>query len=636
MPNFRGPGAPFTAHSTSSLTLGSPGAFPLDNGTIFRVVAPSARRLLLHLDGGTRPVALQRVADGVFEGFVPGLRAGGRYQLQVDEAVAMPDPASRFQPEGVHGPSEVVDPRFDWADASWRGPDPRALRIYELHVGTFAPGGTYEAVASKLAHLVDLGVNAIELMPLADFPGNRNWGYDPGAFFAPARCYGRPEGLRRLVDEAHRLGLAVLLDVVYNHLGPDGAYLPVFLPSFFSEEREGPWGRAVNLDGPSCEWVRWFIIENARYWIRDFHLDGLRLDATHALEDASPRHLLQELAAAVHAEARAAGRRAVVIAEDDRNLDRLVRGEREGGFGLDAVWADDFHHEVRSATAGDNDGYYADYTGSAADIAATARRGWFYTGQFSQHAGRPRGTDPSGLPPERFVYCIQNHDQVGNRALGERLNQHVDLPTYFAASLLLLAVAETPLLFMGQEWAADTPFLYFTDHGPELGRLVTEGRRREFAAFAAFADHAAREAIPDPQAETTFDGSRLRWEEAGREPHAGVLRFYRAMLGLRAHHPLMQASAAAEVRAIGDRSVGVLRGTAGEGGLQLAALVCLAGSERAELRVAGSRMEVLLSTEDPSFLGDARPDSLIPAEAGPGRVAVDFPRPGGVIVLVET
>ncbi len=516
------------------------------------MAAPSATRVHLHVDGRTRPVPLERTAGGVFEAFVPGVRAGARYRLRVDEAVPMPDPASRFQPEGVHGSSEVIDPRFDWTDAAWRGPDPRALRIYELHVGTFAPGGTYEAVAARLPHLVDLGVNILELMPLADFPGTRNWGYDPGALFAPARCYGRPEALRRLVDEAHRLGLAVLLDVVYNHLGPDGAYLPVFLPSFFSEEREGPWGRAVNLDGRGSRWVRWFILENARYWIREYHLDGLRLDATHTLEDSSPRHLLRELAVAVREEARAAGRRAVVIAEDDRNLDRLVRRETDGGFGLDAVWADDFHHQVRRATAGDTDGYYGDYSGTASDLAATARRGWFYTGQPSRHAGRPRGTDPSALALERFVYCIQNHDQVGNRALGERLNRHVSLPAYLAASMLLLVLPETPLLFMGQEWAASTPFLYFTDHGPELGRLVTEGRRREFGSFAAFADPAARHAIPDPQAGSTFEASRLRWEETGREPHAGVLRFYRAMFGLRINHPLLQPSGGARVEAVGD------------------------------------------------------------------------------------
>jgi maltooligosyltrehalose trehalohydrolase len=616
-----------------ALSLGTPGAFPGHDGTVFRIAAPAARHLLLHLEG-RGPVRLERTADGLFEAFVPGVGAGARYQLQVGDAVPMPDPASRFQPEGVHGTSEVIDPRFDWTDAGWSGPDPRTLRIYELHVGTFAPGGTYDAVTSKLPYLADLGINTLELMPLADFPGERNWGYDPGALFAPARCYGRPEALRRLVDEAHRLDLAVLLDVVYNHLGPAGAYLPVFLPSFFSEEREGPWGRAVNLDGDGSAWVRWFILENARSWIRDFHLDGLRLDATHTLADASPHHLLEDLAEGVHDEGRAAGRRAVVIAEDDRNLDRLVRRRDEGGFGLDAVWADDFHHQVRSATAGDNDGYYVDYSGSATDIAATARRGWFFTGQHSRHAGRPRGTDPAGLPPERFVYCLQNHDQVGNRAMGERLHHQVDLPGYLAATMLLLALPETPLLFMGQEWAADTPFQYFTDHGPELGRLVTEGRRREFGAFAAFANPADREAIPDPQAESTFEASRLRWEELEREPHAGVLRFYRAMIGLRANHPLLQPSIAARIEAVGEGSVVVWRGAPDEGGVALAALVCLSGAERVEVPAAVSRAAQLLSTEDPPFLGDARPGSLSPSAAGPGVSAVRFTRPGGVVLLV--
>ncbi len=625
-------GHPPPAQAFRTLDLGTPGALLHDQGTSFRVAAPSARQLVVHFEDGVhRPTRLDPVSHGLFEGFVAGVGAGARYRLQADDMAPMPDPGSRFQPEGVHGPSEVIDPRFEWTDAAWPGPDPRAMRLYELHVGTFSPTGTYDAVAARLPYLADLGVNVLELMPLADFPGNRNWGYDPGALFAPARCYGRPERLRHLVNEAHAHGLAVILDVVYNHLGPDGAYLAAFMPSFFSEERDSPWGRAVNLDGPGSELVRWFILENARYWIRDFHLDGLRLDATHTLEDGSPRHLLQELAAAVRDEARAAGRRAVVIAEDDRNLDRLVRREDEGGFGLDAVWADDFHHQVRRATAGDDEGYYADYAGTARDLAATAQRGWFYTGGYSRYQQRPRGTDPSGVSLERFVYCIQNHDQVGNRALGERLHHQVDLPAYLAASLLLLALPETPLLFMGQEWAAGTPFLYFTDHGAELGRLVTEGRRREFARFSAFADRAARETIPDPQDVATFEASRLRWEETDAEPHAGVLRFYRAMLGLRAHHPLLQASVPSRVEAVGEASVGVWRGEAGEGSLQLAALVCLAGVERVEVPWTGSGAGLLLSTEDPSFLPDARPCNL---GAGPGRVTVDFARPGGVVLLL--
>ncbi|HSK10455.1 MAG TPA: malto-oligosyltrehalose trehalohydrolase [Vicinamibacterales bacterium] len=610
--------------------MGTLGAVPGPDSTSFRLVAPATRRVRLRLENGPGPIDLDRLADGVFGARVPGVGAGAQYRYQLDEGYPMPDPASRYQPHGVHGPSEVIDPLFAWTDEGWKGPDPAALRIYELHVGTFSGGGSFEAVAARLAGLVDLGVNAIELMPVTDFPGWRNWGYDPAALFAPARCYGRPDDLRRLVDEAHRHRLAVLLDLVYNHLGPDGAYLPAFLPSFFSRDREGPWGRAVNLDGPGSEWVRWFIVENARYWVREFHVDGLRLDATHGLEDTSPRHLVQELAAAVHDDGRAAGRRVVVIAEDERNLDLIVRDESEGGFGLDGVWADDFHHQVRSATAGDDEGYYRDYTGAAADLAATARQGWFYTGQRSAHTGEPRGTDPRGLPPQRFVYCIQNHDQVGNRALGERLAGQVDLPTYLAASMLLLVLPETPLLFMGQEWAASTPFLFFTDHGEELGRLVTEGRRREFKSFSAFADPAARERIPDPQAPGTFEASRLDWDEAEREPHAGVRRFYRRMLALRAGHPLLGASIPMRIEPAGDACLWVRRDR--PGGASLAAVLRLKGSGPVDLPVPHRSFVPVLVTEDAAFLDAPAPITWDWRDHGKTRgLTVGFARPGGVI-----
>ncbi|HXH06040.1 MAG TPA: malto-oligosyltrehalose trehalohydrolase, partial [Vicinamibacterales bacterium] len=510
------------------------GAVPVDGGARFRVWAPGARAVTVVVETGAAAGehALAREPDDTFTAVVGGARPGDRYRLRRDGGPPMPDPASRFQPEGVHGPSEIVDPAaFEWHDTDWPGVAAGDLVLYELHVGTFTPEGTFAAAAARLPYLRDLGVTAIELMPVADFPGRRNWGYDPAALFAPARCYGPPDDLRRLVDTAHALGLAVHLDVVYNHLGPDGAYLAAFSPPFFTDRHRSPWGAGVNLDGPGSAMVRRFLIENALHWLHEYHIDGLRLDATHALADDGPRHFLAELASAVHAAAR--GRPALVIAEDSRNLAVLVREPDEGGWGLDGVWADDFHHVVRVMLAGDRDGYYADYEGTTAELAATLRDGWLYQGRMSRYLGAPRGSDPRGVPKRKFVIAIQNHDQVGNRAFGDRLHHAIDPAAYRAASALLLLAPETPLLFMGQEWAATTPFLYFTDHGPELGARVSAGRRREFARFAAFRDERARARIPDPQAESTFLASRLRWEEPERPPHGAVLRLYRRLLALR-------------------------------------------------------------------------------------------------------
>jgi maltooligosyltrehalose trehalohydrolase len=438
--------------------------------------------------------ALGSAPRGYFEATFGDVAAGDRYRYVLDDRGPFPDPASRYQPDGVHGASMVVDPAaFGWSDRGWSGVRLDELVVYELHVGTFAPGGRFENVEARLPYLRDLGVTAVELMPIADFPGTRNWGYDGAALFAPARCYGAPDGLRRLVDSAHRIGLAVLLDVVYNHVGPDGAYLYAFSPYYFTDRYESVWGAGVNLDGEHSEDVRTFLCENALHWLEEYHIDGLRLDATHAMHDDSPRHFLAELGERV---AGLPGWRRLLIAEDDRNLAHMVTPRSAGGWGLDAVWADDLHHQFRRLLAGDSDGYYQDFRGTTADIAATIRQGWFFTGQRSTHRGEARGTDPSGLALERFVVCLQNHDQVGNRAFGDRLHHQIGLPAYRAASVLLLTAPETPLLFMGQEWAASTPFLFFTDHPPELGRLVTKGRRREFRRFTAFADPSSRERFP--------------------------------------------------------------------------------------------------------------------------------------------
>jgi maltooligosyltrehalose trehalohydrolase len=466
--------------------------------------------------------------QGFFSTTLPGEGAGVRYKLRVDGAGPFPDPWSRSQPEGVHGPSEVVVPDFAWTDAGWKGVAPEAHVLYEVHVGTATPEGTFEALIPRLRSFKELGVTTLELLPLASFPGARNWGYDGVELFAPQATYGGPQGLRRLIDAAHAEGLAVLIDAVYNHFGPDGNYLSCYSPHYFTNRHHTPWGDAVNYDGQGSEVVRQLVLSNVEMWIRDYHADGLRLDAAHAIVDEGKPHLLTEIVE--RARASAGGRQVVVFAEDDRNDTRLVRSPAQGGLGLDGVWADDFHHQMRRAFAGDNEGYYADYTGSMEDLARTLRQGWFYEGQVSQVHGHPRGTPGKDAEPWRFVHCIQNHDQVGNRAHGERLGADVSPAAFRAMSTLFLLAPYTPLLFMGQEWNASTPFIYFTDHNAELGRLVTEGRRKEFAGFKRFAGSE----VPDPQAVETFTRSKLDWSEAERPEHAGVRALYRELLRLRA------------------------------------------------------------------------------------------------------
>ncbi|HEX8429832.1 MAG TPA: malto-oligosyltrehalose trehalohydrolase [Longimicrobium sp.] len=590
------------------------------DGTRFRVWAPGHQRMDVVLYGpdAERIVEMEEEADGWFAAFGPGVRAGARYRFRLDGADAFPDPASRSQPDGVHGPSEVVDPRaFRWTDNEWRGLAREELVIYELHVGTVTEAGTFDALIERLDDLVALGVTAIEPLPVATFPGARNWGYDGVGLFAPAAPYGGPEGLRRLVDAAHARGLAVLMDVVYNHFGPEGNYLPAFTSGkVFTEAHKTPWGAAVNYDGEGSAAVREFVIGNALHWAHEYHIDGLRLDATHAIIDESPTHVLAELGERVRGSL-PHGRRFVIFAEDDRNERSLVAHPGQGGLGLDGVWADDFHHQVRVRTAGDHESYFADYTGSAEDIAATLNRGWFYEGQFASHRGECRGTDCRDMTPSAFVHCIQNHDQVGNRALGDRLNHAVPLPVYRAASALLLLSPYTPMLWMGQEWAASTPFQYFTDHPEELGRLVTEGRREEFKKFSAFSDPAVREHIPDPQAEASFLDSRLRWDEREREPHAGILALYRTLLALRREHPALRRRERDSFTAapLGDDAVALRR--LGDEGSELLLITSFAPTLTADLASTpatrppeGRSWRILLATEEARF-GGAREGEIV-------------------------
>jgi maltooligosyltrehalose trehalohydrolase len=611
-------------------------------GTAFRVWAPSSNGVDVVVEHGGSPSvhALARSPDGTFSALVRGVRVGDRYRYRLDDDRLLPDPASRFQPDGVHGPSQVVDPRsFRWTDEQWTGLDLPDIVVYELHVGTFCPEGTFDGVTARLPELAALGVTAIELMPVADFPGSRNWGYDGVALFAPARCYGTPDDLRRLVDTAHNLGLAVFLDVVYNHLGPDGAYLPAFSPYCFTERHHTPWGAGLNFDGDHSQMVREFFIENACHWVHEYHFDGLRLDATHAIADDSPRHFLAELTTRVRASATA--RRVLIVAEDHRNLNWMLKAEADGGWGVDAVWADSFHHQCRRLLAGDSEGYYRDFSGRSEDLATTISRGWFYTGQFSIHLGAHRGTDPTGLAADRFVICLQNHDQIGNRALGERLHHHIDLAAYRAATVVLLMAPKTPLLFMGQEWAASTPFLYFTDHHAELGRLVTEGRRQEFRYFAAFSEPMARERIPDPQATSTFLSSRLAWDERQLEPHASTLRLYQALLALRRREPALRDVASFHVAALDEATIAIRRDGAhetflvvvrlrGAGAVDVTPALAATGSDT---KRAVRRWMPILTTESPTLSPDPSPPEF---EETATAAIVRFQRPSAIILKSES
>jgi len=586
------------------------GANVVDDGVEFRVWAPASRSVDVVIYGpdaeAVHPLAAEE--DGWFAAIVPGVGAGARYKYRLDEKDAFPDPASRSQPDGVHEASEVVDPStFRWTDEGWGGVSADDLVIYEVHVGTATAEGTFDALIGRLDEIAALGATAVEPMPIAEFPGHRNWGYDGVFLYAPESSYGGADGFRRFVDAAHARGLAVILDVVYNHLGPEGNYLHAITGGrYFTDRHHTPWGDAIDY---ARRPVREFAIRNALHWAHEYHVDGLRMDATHAILDDSEVHLLQELSERVR-ESLPEGRQFVLIAEDERNERRVLLPPPEG-CGLDGVWADDLHHQLRRHTAGDHEAYFSDYTGTADDIVRTLRQGWFYEGQVSKNHDAPRGTPAQGLPPRAFVHCIQNHDQVGNRAFGDRLTESISLDVYRAASALLLLSPYTPLLWMGQEWAATTPFQYFTDHPEELGRLVTEGRRKEFGKFSAFADPAVRERIPDPQAPSTFERSRLRWDEAERMPHAGVRALYRELIALRRTHPALvrRDRDRFAVAALGEHALALRR--TGEDGRALLLVVSFGGSLSVELdameetRASGAPWELLLSTEEARFGGDA-------------------------------
>jgi maltooligosyltrehalose trehalohydrolase len=462
---------------------------------------------------------------------------GTDYRLSLDGGPGRPDPRSPFQPEGVHGPSRTVDhDAHRWGDAGWSAGELRDAVVYELHVGTFSPEGTFDGAAARLGHLVDLGVTAVEIMPVAEFPGDRGWGYDGVDLFAPHHAYGGPEGLRRLVDACHAHGLAAVLDVVYNHLGPDGNYLAAYGP-YFTDRYRTPWGEAVNFDGAQSDEVRAFVVDNALMWLRDYHLDGLRLDAVHAIVDTSAVDILEELATRVRQLEEELGRRLWLIAESDRNDPRVVRDPEHGGDGIGAQWDDDVHHALHAALTGERSGYYVDY-GRLEDVAHALRHAYVLDGRYSTFRQRRHGRPVGGLGGEHFVVCLQNHDQVGNRALGERSSALMSTGLLHVGAALVLTSPFVPMLFAGEEWGASTPFLYFTDHrDPELARAVSQGRTHEFATFGW-----DESAVPDPQDVSSFTRSQLDWDELAREPHARLLAWHRALIDLRRRTPALRGA----------------------------------------------------------------------------------------------
>ena len=564
------------------------------DGTTFRVWAPKCRVVDLVVEG-RGPLRMREVGDGLLELTLPVVPDGTRYQYRLDGERYRPDPVSRWQPDGVHGPSAVVDPaRFAWTDAGFRGHDRADLVFYELHVGAYSSAGTFEGIIPHLPRLVDLGVTALELMPIAEFPGSRNWGYDGVHLYAPQSTYGGPRGLRRLVDACHARGLSVVLDVVYNHLGPEGNYLAEYGP-YFTDRYKTPWGPAVNFDGADGAGVRRHFVENARAWAREFHVDGLRLDAVHSMFDASPLHILTEVTEGAREEGAAFGRPVHVFAESHDNDRRIVLPVAEGGLGLDGIWADDFHHAVHVRLTGERGGYYADYKAPEALPRALAE-GFAFQGEHSEYFGRLRGTPSADLAGEHFVICVQNHDQVGNRAQGDRLSTVVPFEAAKVAAALMFAAPALPLLFMGEEHGETSPFQFFTSFlDPGLMEAVRTGRAAEFAKFAWQGE------LPDPGAPSTFVRSRVNHSLAGAPRHRELREFYQRWLALRASHPALGARhkdrAHAGLDATGD--VLTVRRSA-PGGPSIVLVANLTGDRRPMPAVVG---RTLLDSADTRFGG---------------------------------
>ena len=567
----------------------------------FEVWAPYANSVELVLDSGRVPMGSE---GGGWFAVEAEAAPGDAYRFSLDGKDPLPDPRSPWQPDGPHGASRVMDHgAFEWTDALWKGSPLASAIVYELHVGTFTPAGTFDAAVDKLPYLADMGVTAVELLPVAEFSGEHGWGYDGVDLFAPHHAYGGPDGLKRLIDACHGHGLAVIMDVVYNHLGPAGNYLAQFGP-YFTDKYATPWGQAVNFDDAGSAGSRAFFVENALMWLDDYHCDGLRLDAVHAILDTSALHILEELAINVERLSAHLGRDLFLVAESDLNDPRLIRPREAGGYGLDAQWSDDFHHALHAVITGERNGYYADF-GKLEHLALALEEAYVYGGRFSPYRDRVHGRRATGLPGSRFFAYSQNHDQVGNRAVGDRLATLVSGDLVKVAAAVVLTSPFVPMLFQGEEWGATTPFLYFTDHpDEELGRAVSEGRKREFAAFGW--DPAS---IPDPQDRATFERSKLDWDELGSDVHADVARWYKQLIRLRKELPELAAGDLDAVTAVFDedqRALIVQRGAV--------TIACNFSQGEAEVPIEGGVVPALLlaSSTDPKWEHDRL---LLPPES---------------------
>ncbi len=512
------------------------GAARSGTGVRFTVWAPHASTVCVRIVGNASPVPMERGDAGYFETRVEGIKEGNRYFYLLNGESSRPDPVSRSQPEGVHGPSEVIDPEgFPWTDQDWPGIPLEEMILYEVHTGTFTPAGAFAAMIPYLPYLRnELGITAVELMPVAQFPGDRNWGYDGTFLYAPQNTYGGPRGLKELINACHREGLGVVLDVVYNHLGPEGNYLGEY-GNYFTERYKTPWGPAVNFDGPDSDPVRRFVIDNALYWVTEYHVDGFRLDAAHGIFDLSARHILDELREAVHRQARALGRPVSVIAESDLNDARIIRPPRKGGYGLDAQWNEDFHHCLHVLLTGERSGYYEDF-GDIRQMRKALCEGYVYGGQYSPFRKRRHGNSSKGIPAGKFVVFAQNHDQTGNRMKGERLSTMVSREALKLAAGIVLLSPNIPLLFMGEEYGEQAPFQYFVSHSdPALREAVRAGRKKEFAFSGA------REEVPDPEDEATFRRSKIHLELRSGGEHRFLFEFYRTLIRLRREIPALSS-----------------------------------------------------------------------------------------------